>query len=406
MSEGFPRLRYLEAFPVNEEGQTSILLRDPWQISDQAIVVTPEVYTLLAMLDGTRSVREIQTELSRRSGQLVYEEQVQGILDQLDALLFLDNAHFQHEKGRLLQEFRAERIRYPAHAGAGYPDSGEELRQLLDTFYDDPAGAGRPEAESDQETRAIVAPHIDLRLGGPIYTHAYRRLGEGKPADVFVILGIGHMGLPRLFSVGRKDFQTPLGLAPFDREFVAALDQILGPESFAEELNHRLEHTVEFQVLFLQHLYPNRTFSIVPVLTSFSYEDLEDPRTADDIERFSSALGEAAGKPRRRVCFVVSVDLAHLGPRYGDRAAPDTRTINESLAADREVLTTVAAGDANGFLHRIRGEEDRRRTCGFSAIYTFLKTYPNLRGELLAHSHCQIDDSGSMVSYASLAFPA
>ncbi len=406
MNEACPRLRYLEAFPITEEGRNAILLRDPWQIAERAIVVTPELYALLAMLDGTNSLRDLQAELSRRSGQLVYEEQVQGILDQLDEFLFLDNEHFHGEKRRLLREFRAERIRYPAHAGAGYPESGEELRQLLDSFYTDPSGAGRPDAGSGKETRAIVVPHIDLRLGGPTYTHAYRRLGEGEAADVFVILGIGHMGLPRPFSIGRKDFQTPLDLASFDREFVAALGRILGPETFAEELNHRLEHTVEFQVLFLQHLYPDRAFDIVPILTSFSYEDLEDPKTAGDVEQFSSALREVAQQSGRRVCFVVSVDLAHLGPRYGDRVAPDARAIRESLAADLEVLGSVADGDPSGFLRRIRDEEDRRRTCGFSAIYTLLKTYPNLRGELLAHSHCQIDDSGSIVSYASLAFPA
>ena len=406
MSEPCPRLRYLEAFPITEEGKTSILLRDPWHIGQRAVMVTPDFYSLLVMLDGSRSVLDLQTELSRRSGQLVYREQLEAILDQLDELLFLDNEHFRDEKKRVVGEFRAERVRQAMHAGAGYPDSGEELSQLLDSFYADPAGAGLPRSSPENPLRAIVAPHIDLRLGGTIYTHAYRRLGESLPADVFVILGIGHMGLPRCFSVGRKDFQTPLGITPFDREFVAGLDRLLGREAFAEELNHRFEHTVEFQVVFLQHLYPERAFSIVPILTSFSYADLEEAESFEDIDRFSSALREVAQSSERSVCFIVSVDLAHLGPRYGDRFKPDSRAVSESLAADRELLQPALSGDADEFLRRIRAEEDRRRICGFSAIYTLLKTFPNLKGELLAHSHCQIDDSGSIVSYASLAFPA
>ena len=74
------------------------------------------------------------------------------------------------------------------------------------------------------------------------------------------------------------------------------------------------------------------------------------------------------------------------------------------MEKDREMLNYVTDGDPEGFSKYVINEEDERRICGFPCLFTFLQFISGQRGEILSHSNCQIDDSGSFVTYASLVF--
>lgn len=400
-----PALRGLEAIPFTQDGRTAILLRDPLQIGEQAVAVSPDFYWLMLLFDGTRTIAELHEEFSRRTGQSFQKDQLLGLLRQLDDLFFLDNDRFRRRKARALREFRAQTVRPSVHCGVSYPEDPVEVNRMLSSMYVHPDGAGLAAAPMSREVKALIAPHIDLRLGGPTYTHAYRFLRESVLPERFVIFGIGHMGLPEFFSIARKDFQTPLGTALCDRAFISELEGALGRGTFAEDLIHRTEHSIEFQVLFLQHVYEDRKFSIVPVLTSFSYGDLRAGKKSErEIRRLIDAFHRAEEQCPKRTCYIASVDLAHLGPRYGDDHAPDDSAVAETMARDRILLERVTGGDSEGFLSCIAKERNRRQVCGFSAIYTLLCLFPGMRGQVLAQNHCRMDETGSVVTYASLAF--
>ncbi len=400
-----PALRDLETIPFTQDGRTAILLRDPLQIGEQAVAVSPDFYWLMLLCDGTRTIKELQEEFSRRTGQTFQKDRLLGLLRQLDDLIFLDNDRFRRRKARALREFRAQTVRRSAHSGVSYSEDPAEVNRMLSSMYVHPDGAGLAATPTTREVKALIAPHIDLRLGGPTYTHAYRFLRESILPERFVIFGIGHMGLPESFSIAGKDFQTPLGTAPCDREFISELERAVGPGTFAEDLIHRTEHSIEFQVLFLQHVYEDRKFSIVPVLSSFSYGDLRTGKKSDaEIRRLIDAFRGTEEKCPKRTCYIASVDLAHLGPRYGDDQAPDASALSEALARDRILLESVTRGDSEGFLTCIAEERNRRQVCGFSAIYTLLRLFPGMRGQMLAQNHCRMDETGSVVTYASLAF--
>ncbi len=253
-----------------------------------------------------------------------------------------------------------------------------------------------------------MAPHIDLRLGGPTYTHAYRELAESAPPDLFVILGTGHMGLPEPFSVSSKDFQTPLGTAVTDRDFLRLLRERCQEPLFEEDLTHRSEHTIEFQVVFLQHLFPQQPIRILPVLCSFSYRELSSSpyaeRTRPLFWKFIEGVRKAEAQSGKRVCWIASVDLAHIGPRYGDSFRPTEEHIKNVSVKDREMLDQVAAADAENFFRLVQEERDERRICGFSPLYTLLNLMDDQRGRLLAHDHSIMDPTGSFVTYASMVF--
>ncbi len=409
MSNPYPKLRYLEALPHAEGEKPVILLSDPTQIGEQTLVVSPQLYQLLTLFDGTNSVLDIQAVLTKRSGQIVFREQVEGLITQLDNVYFLDNENFRKRRAEVERKFKKQSVR-PAHlSGVSYPAEESELRELLGSFYQEVDGAGLPEARQERRIRALVAPHIDLRLGGPTYTHAYRRLAESEPPDLFVILGTGHMGVQNCFSVCVKDFETPFGVAEADVEFAESFESVVGSDAFGEELSHRNEHTIEFQLLFLQHALASSPFKIFPVLASFSYADLILPNRnkaacADQVRKFVRALQSAEASTGRRVCLIASIDLAHIGPRYGDSFTPDSRTVEDVKAKDLQMLASVTAGDSEGFSNFVASEQDRRRICGFPCLYTLLQYLQDQEGELLAHSHGQIDATGSFVTYASLVF--
>ena len=81
-----------------------------------------------------------------------------------------------------------------------------------------------------------MSPHIDLHRGGPAFAWAYDRIVTESDAEMFVILGTAHTPLEGLFSVSRKHFETPLGIAQTDRAFVNDLATRLGARGNSSEV--------------------------------------------------------------------------------------------------------------------------------------------------------------------------
>lgn len=403
----YPRLRYLEAHPYQDQGKTYVILRDPAQISEQMLVVTPEFLSLLPLFDGRHSMLDIQAELSKRFGRIFFNEQLTQIIERLDEVHFLESESFREYHARLVHDFAGAKVRAPHHAGSAYPKEAGDLFDAVSAFYLHPDGAGTPQSATGSPVRALIAPHIDLRSGGPTYTHAYRALAEGSPPDLFVIMGTGHMGLPQMFSISPKDFETPLGVSAGDGEFLEALKAELAEPMFGEDLSHRHEHTIEFQLVFLHHLFRLAPPHILPILCSFSYADLQPDSTSPHREwftRFVEAFKNVHRRTGRRICFVASVDFAHMGPRYGDAFNPDDAMIQRVKRKDREMLESILSPDAEAFFKYIASERDERRICGFPALYTMLHLLDGEKGRLLSHSHAVMDQTGSFVTYASAVF--
>jgi hypothetical protein len=70
---------------------------------------------------------------------------------------------------------------------------------------------------------------------------------------------------------------------------------------------------------------------------------------------------------------------------------------------DRQRMDCIAAGDSAGFWELVRENRDDLKWCGSSPFYTFLKTAPQARGELLRYEQWNIDNR-SVVSFAGMAF--
>jgi len=117
-------------------------------------------------------------------------------------------------------------------------------------------------------------------------------------------------------------------------------------------------------------------------------------------------LGMLMEHTEKRVCVIASVDLDHVGPRYGDSFRPDHQTVTRHLAEDRELLALLSGGRIEPFLKEVACKNESKKICGFSPIYTLMHILPGVRGELLRLDHTVVDGQGSFVTYAAMAFYA
>ncbi|MHC5544881.1 AmmeMemoRadiSam system protein B, partial [Singulisphaera rosea] len=249
-----------------------------------------------------------------------------------------------------------------ALAGRSYAGSERALRAQLGRIFAHAEGSGLPRPEPSKPSRrlrGILSPHIDFHRGGPVYTWSYRELIERSEADTFVILGVAHQHCRNRFALTTKDFGTPLGIAPTDQDYVGRIAALAGHDLFEDELAHRQEHSIEFQVVFLQYLLGGRRdFSIVPILVG-SFHDLmvsgTDPIATDEVRRFIEALRAAEATSGKRVVYIGGVDLCHVGPEFGDPDHLNVATLDKVRAFDEEMLDHASANNPSGWFGKAAG---------------------------------------------------
>ncbi len=405
----YPKLRHIDVFPVETENGQMVALRDPNGIATEMLIISPDILYILRYFDGRHSLEEVQEEYRLAFGKKLEDAQLQQVVDHLDTYFFLDNQTYATKRKQVEQEFLQLPARPAVHAGQSYEADAIALSEQLNSFFTDPMGAGLPEhnGKARRTLKGLVAPHIDIRAGGPCYTHAYRALAESEAVDCFVILGTGHSGLANLYSTLPKDFDTPLGPVKHDAGFIDLLRENYPDIEKSEALPHKSEHVIEFQLVFLKHLYGQRNFTFVPILCSFSYHMLTDPRFSrerETVETFSRALRQTIGQYAGKVCLIASVDFSHVGLRYGDQSPPDATFLSRVNQFDKTLIQHIERLDAEAFCKTVAQQQDRYRVCGFSSIYTMLNALDAQEGRLLDYADTEVDNQNSRVTFASMAF--
>jgi MEMO1 family protein len=403
-----PRLRGIEAFPVEHEGERFLALRDPAGYTSSVVMLPLALLEMVSLFDGEHDVAEIQQAVLRARGEQVDVARIEELAQALDQHGFLEGEAFEARRADVDGAFLAAPVRPASHAGGAYPADAAALAAMIDGFFTTPQGPGpiNHVTADGPPVRALIAPHIDFHRGGPAYAWGYRELAERCDAELFVIFGTCHAGMSQPFALTRKPYDTPLGAAPVDVDFVDSLAKRSGLDCFGAEAAHRNEHSIEFQAVFLRYLFAGRRdVAIVPVLTSFAHEALARGRRPEQdrrVARFLDALGETEAASGRRVAFVAGADLAHVGPRFGDADPVSRKQASRLAAADRAMLETVTAGNADGFFDDVARDGDARRICGLSPIWALLRATGGAAGELRHYG--QTPDPQCLVSFASVVF--
>jgi AmmeMemoRadiSam system protein B len=399
----YPKLRYIEVIPAEVEGERIICLKDPQNLSDKILAVSIETLRILSLFDGTKTVRDIQSLCMERFGELVLSDEIENLIKQLDEALFLESENFRDYKNRLESGFRESGTREPSHAGLSYPGDPKELERWF-----------RPFSKAEVRPRSarkwgLISPHIDYGRGGVSYALAYRELLRENEADTFLIFGTSHYAeVENPFIVTRKNFRTPLGEAETDRNIIEKLETECGWDLYEGEISHRTEHSIEFQVAFLQHIMNGKKkFRIVPILCNSFYRLVREGRSPAEDEMISGFLEAAAGIVRDmgdNIFIIAGADMAHVGLKFGDKEPVNDLTLGKIKERDMLSLSFGEKMDPEGFYRSVEEEKDWRKVCGLSPIYATLAAIDAERGKLLDYGQALEPDTGSVVSYASMGF--
>lgn len=262
--------------------------------------------------------------------------------------------------------------RLPAVAGRFYPARPEELTRDLARYLEF--------VTPRQKAVGCVVPHAGIMYSGHVAGAVYGRL-ELTPS--YIILCPNHTGRGRSLAVmSRGEWETPLGSAPIDPALAGALKKACGAlEEDAEA--HRFEHSLEVQLIFLQHLQEN--FRFVPIAVG-----LDDYEILGELGR---AIAAVLAGIQPRPLLVSSSDLNHYEPDSINRIK-DHKAINCVLALDpRRLYDTV---------HR-----ENISMCGFGPTVTMLTAALALGAqdaELIryANSGDITGDRSAVVGYAGI----
>jgi MEMO1 family protein len=395
-----PKLRRdLEIMLSLVADRPGLLIRDRFQYSDATLIIPPVLIPGLLLFDGARTNLDLQAELTRSS---LGDPEIGGaaghLMEALSQAGFLENEVYgKLKQGRLLA-FSESPVRLAAHAGSSYPAEIGPLRDLMQQYLD---GAG----PTQKGIMGIAAPHVSPQGGWQSYRAAYQELTPDLRDRTFVVLGTSHYGPPGKFGLTHKPFATPFGRTRIDQALVVELEA--QPAALAEDYCHAIEHSIEFQVVFLQAIY-GADVRILPLLCGSFGRSMHGggfPEEDEHVKRFLGALGEIAEREKERLFWVLGVDMAHMGTRFGDKFAAHADRDEMTLVRERDMLRIerVNASDARGFWDLVKENQDDLKWCGSSPIYTFLKAAPQARGTLHRYQQWNIDER-SVVSFAGISF--
>ncbi len=390
-----PRLRPgLQGQIADNSGK--VVLFDPFRIATQQLVLSPVAVGIANRLDGKSTV----PDLAAAAGCPV--DAVQQLVDALDTALFLDSP--------TLHDYLTGPERQPTCIGC-YPAEPEAIRTTLDRLFTAPGGPGMPGPMRRDlpPVRAVLAPHMDFARGGVTYGWAFKELAERTDARLFVVIATSHYS-PERFTLTHQHFRTPLGVVETDQRAVEFLANEYGDGLFRDRFAHYPEHSIELEVVMLQHALAGRgDFRIVPLLCG-SYADRvdsrADPADAADVARMADALRKLEAEAGEPVCYLISGDLAHIGPKFRDPVPLDDARLAASRKQDERLLHTLTAADPAAYFGVIAEEDDERNICGLPPTWLTLAVAKPGKGRVLHYQQFIDPERNESVSFAAAVFDA
>lgn len=402
-----PRLRApLDLRIESVEGEQALLIRCPIGISSTPLFLNPAVVPIIQSLDGDKTLGQIGEEFISQG---IRQDLIFGLLELLSEHYYLDNSSFWRANRDIRHKYSLSSRRREAFAGISYPIDRVELEQLVDGYLE--SGQRAPDKILRSEKLAgLIAPHIDYMRGGEAYGCAYQAL-KGQQHDLYIVLGIAHQYSPYLFHLARKHYESPMGPALAEFSFIDRLAMRYGKErSFADEILHKQEHSIELQIPFFRRVAT--CGNIVPILVGSFHQMLntgEKPSNFEAYESFASSLAELLVAQRRQgasICFICAVDMAHIGRSFGDEGNLTPNILKAIEGRDKAYLQAVANRDKEALFAHIQEDNDRRRVCGYPAVYTMLDVMDRVgiktKGRLLKYDQAVNYGTDCAVTFAGM----
>ncbi|GIX40579.1 MAG: hypothetical protein KatS3mg129_0312 [Leptospiraceae bacterium] len=150
-------------------------------------------------------------------------------------------------------------VRPSAVAGYFYPASKETLIKMIQNYID------QAQVFIQNKPKALISPHAGYIYSGPIAAYGYKSIiPYYKEYDHIILLGPSHFEyVPGIAYHPAQYFETPLGRIPV---YIEGIEKIANLPYIYENIDaHKKEHSLEVQLPFLQYIFKNKSFDILPL---------------------------------------------------------------------------------------------------------------------------------------------
>ena len=374
-----PVVRFLDIQPYGD----NVLLRDPYGISEP-IVVNRATLLLMSLFDGSRDVNQVVEDFRKQFGVSVSAGQVLQLIKELDDSLLLYNDNFKRRLEEERERIIASGIKEAYHVGGAYPSVERELRKFLDSNIPNRNHEGI-------KPLGLLVPHMDMRVAVDVYGKTYAKVPTSWEPELVLILGVSHYVHETPFSVCPLDFKTPFGIARVDKEAFKKVQDSFDYDLTQDIFSYRMEHSIEFQVVFVQHLFPKA--KILPAIVSHGDESL--------LSEVSYKLLRALEPYIDNLLVISSVDMSHVGKKFGDPANYDPSD------RDREYIELLKSMKGEEAFKLLESDGNRTRIDGQFTNYVFLKLLRELgakEGDDVDYRVWYEEATDSSVSFAGMVF--
>ncbi len=385
---------------IEQEGHNYVVMSDRLAYTENEIAISLEFYDLLLSVSGKVKYSELASVLQIDNDLMT--EQVISNIKNLDEFGFLYSSAFKNIREEANKEYLSLKNRPYICAESSYPEDVDSLNNFLTELF---LSVNSEDYKSNSS--AIIVPHIDLRLikeSHQVYASAYHT-AKNTDFDLIVILGTAHYDSSSLFMLTEKNYSTPLGIAETDIELVEMLKSNSNGSAVVNEFAHRPEHSIEYQILLSQYYFKGKNFKVLPILVGSFHEFIENnelPDSSDNFANFMDSLRKSIHDLGRKPFFIASVDMAHVGRKFGDDFDAEPMLTNLETA-DRRLIDSIQNLDRKSFFNIIINDSDKYKICGTSPIYSLLSLQDFTSADFLQYNQWNEFEAKSAVSFASFA---
>lgn len=253
----------------------------------------------------------------------------------------------------------------PRCAGIVYPVTAPAIRKHVRSFFDGPQAAPWSEENHSAPLSGIITPHIDLRVSPHAYSWAFHRWLEAKPAEVYLILGVGHRAHQE-WSIDARPYHTPLGKALTDSDAIQCLLQETDYPLDQDGQAHEGEHSIEFPVILLQALHQLRgatDFRFIPLLCGGLFEEVRSGKAPDSgsvLHQLAAVIQKFRKQYGSSLQIIVSIDGCHIGPRFGHSFEVNPNILDGTRKWEKVLWSKVESCDFDGFLNHLHRDQNAR----------------------------------------------
>jgi len=213
--------------------------------------------------------------------------------------------------------------RPPAVAGRFYPEDPQALLEEVQRHLE----LETPKASA----KGVIAPHAGFMYSGDVAGSVYSRV---EIPETVILLGPNHTGMGERIAIScHGSWIMPFGDLEVDANLAKAILENL-PIARENEDAHRLEHSLETQLPFLQ--YFRKQFRFVPIcLMRLNLEECL---------MLARSIVQAIRSCDRSALIVASSDMTHY-ESHSSASEKDHRAIDQVLNMDPEGLFRVVEGE-------------------------------------------------------------